>query len=444
MEKVRHYYIETYGCQMNERDSETLAGFLDGMGYLPCDGKDSADLIFFNTCCVRDNAERRVFGNVEWLRERKKNNPHMVIAVCGCMMQQPGVAEKFKKKYSFVDLIFGTNQLHLFPDLMERVYEEKEKIKQSTVLSVDQLEDIHEHLPSRRNSNLSAFVNVMYGCDNFCSYCVVPYVRGRERSRNPDDICEEVRALIASGAKEVTLLGQNVNSYGRNLERPTDFSELLRRISRTGIERIRFMTSHPKDLSDSLIDAMAGEPSVCGHIHLPVQSGSDAVLSAMNRIYTARNYLDLVSKLRGAMPDIGITTDVIVGFPGETESDFEDTLALFKAVRFDSAYTFIYSPREGTPAELMPDQIPDEVKRNRIQRLISLQESVSQEIFASLVSSVQRVLVTGKSRRGEDLTGRGERGLTVNFRGKESQIGNIVEVTVTRAGHNTLYGTAKE
>ena len=344
------YHIVTYGCQMNAHDSETIAGILERMGMTKAAEREDADLVMYNTCCVRENAERRALGNVGWLKELKKVKPALMIGVCGCMVQQSGMAEKLIKRYPFVDLAFGTHNLHELPAMLTGLLDGRQRVV--NVTDTDGI--IAEGMPVKRVSSLQAYVTIMYGCNNFCSYCIVPYVRGRERSREPGDILREVEALKADGVREIMLLGQNVNSYAGG---GMDFAGLLREVDEIGIERVRFMTSHPKDLSDRLIEVMAGSRHICHQLHLPVQHGSDRILEAMNRRYTRAHYLELVGRLRAAMPDIGLTTDLIVGFPGETEEDFAETLSLVREVRYDSAYTFIYSPRQGTVAADMPGQI---------------------------------------------------------------------------------------
>ena len=428
----RAYHIVTYGCQMNAHDSEQIAGILDRMGMHEAASRDEADLVIYNTCCVRDNAERRALGNVGWLKELKKVKPELMTGVCGCMVQQPGMAEKLIKRYPFLDIAFGTHELYKLPDMMRELLDSRAR-----VVCVSEDDMVAEGLPVKRVSRIQAYVNIMYGCNNFCSYCIVPYVRGRERSRLPEDILREVEELKCDGVREVMLLGQNVNSYsGGGL----DFAGLLREVDAIGIERIRFMTSHPKDLSDALIDVMSNSHHICHQLHLPVQHGSDRVLEAMNRRYTAAHYLGLVDKLRCAMPDIGLTTDLIVGFPGETEDDFKATLDLVERVRYDSAYTFIFSPRQGTVAASMPNQVDEETSRRRIHELIAVQERITGEIYAGLAGRIERVLVEGPAARGEGkLAGRTERGITVNFTGTASE-GELVDVKILGAGHNTLKG----
>ena len=429
------YEIVTYGCQMNARDSQTLAGLLENMGYAPAQSREEADLILFNTCCVRDNAERRVFGNVGHLQALKRAKPRLVVGVCGCMMQQDGAAQKLLKSSPFVDLIFGTGNLHRLPEMLLRVLRAGERVVQ---IDADPYAPIAEDLPASRGGSAQAFVNIMFGCNNFCTYCIVPYVRGRERSRAMDSIVREVDELAAQGVKEITLLGQNVNSY--RAEDGSGLADLLRRLD-GHVPRIRFMTSHPKDLSDDLIEAMASSRSVCHQLHLPVQSGSDTILQAMNRCYTAAHYLGLVQKLRAAMPDIGLSTDIIVGFPGETEADFLATMELDKAVRFDSAYTFIYSKRQGTRAAQMENQVEEEIKKERIYRLIAQQEQITSELLQKRIGSRERILIEGISARDENACmGRTDAGITVNVEDKRLETGRFADVLILSAGANTLRG----
>lgn len=436
-DRPRTYHIVTFGCQMNSHDSETLAGTLSHMGMKKAEDRTQADLVLFNTCCIRDNAERRALGNITWLKEVKKLRPGMLIGICGCMMQQKGMAETVLKKYPFVDLAFGTGTLYRLPEYLYQIVDEKRR-----VIDVSREEStIAEGLPILRESAFKAYINIMYGCNNFCSYCIVPYVRGRERSRRADDILREAEMLVADGVKEITLLGQNVNSYG-NDSGEISFPELLRRLDKTGIERLRFMTSHPKDLSEGLIEAYASLKSLAPHLHLPIQSGSDRILAAMNRGYTAEEYLKKARALREARPDIGLTTDLIVAFPGETEEDFESTLALTREMRYDSAFTFIYSKRAGTKAAQMEGMVEKEVATERIERLIALQEGITAEVLSSLKGQELGILVEGVSaRRESQMAGKCGRNISVNFTGgDESLTGKIVPVTITGAGSNTLRG----
>lgn len=429
---LKKYLIETWGCQMNEEDSEKLSGMLKSMGYSRTDNKNDADIIVFNTCCVRENAELKVYGNLGALKRLKKDKPDLIIAVCGCMMQQEEIAENIKRKYPFVSIIFGTHNIHKFPQLINNAMQ-----SQNTVIDVWESEgEIVEGIPIVRESDIKALVTIMYGCNNFCTYCIVPYVRGRERSRRLEDIVKEVRELAAEGYKEVTLLGQNVNSYGKGLDGDVDFSKLLRALNEIdGIERIRFMTSHPKDLSDELIYGMRDCKKVCKHIHLPVQSGSTRVLKLMNRNYTKEKYMELTDKIKKEIPGVAITTDIIVGFPGETEEDFDETLDLVKNVEFDSAFTFLYSPRKGTPASKIEEQVTEEVKHDRFNRLTSLLNDISLKKNREYENSVVKVLVEGKSKNDENkLMGRTDTGKLVNINTSDiSLTGKLVDTKITEA-----------
>ncbi len=433
--RPQSYHIVSMGCQMNARDSETIAGMLEEMGMHHEAVRERADLILYNTCCVRENAENKALGNVIWLKELKKEKPDMMICVGGCMTQEHGMAAEMKRKYPFIDLIYGTHNLYRLP---EYVYDYL--TTRTPVVSVIETDgEVVEGLPEKRESVFSSFVNIMYGCNNFCSYCIVPYVRGRERSREPDAILREIEGLLERGAQEITLLGQNVNSYRGG---GAEFANLLRRIDALGVPRIRFMTSHPKDLSDELIAAYGELPHLMPALHLPVQAGNDDILRQMNRRYTREHYLELVEKLRRVRPDIGLTSDIIVGFPGETQAQFEDTMSLVREVRYDAAYTFIYSPRRGTRAAEMPDPTSAEEKSERIQRLIDLQQSITAETLRAQVGKRETVLVEGVSARNEQAVGgRTPRGHMVNFEGCRDLTGKFVEVEITSAGRNTLRGT---
>jgi len=436
-DKPRSYHLVTFGCQMNAHDSETLAGLMEGMGMSQAGTRENADLVLFNTCCIRDNAERKALGNITWLKEIKRERPHMLIGICGCMMQQKGMAETVLRKYPFVDIAFGTGNLYRLPEYLYQVVDEK-----CRVIDISKEESsIAEGLPILRESPFKAYINIMYGCNNFCSYCIVPYVRGRERSRKAEDILCEAEALVREGVQEITLLGQNVNSYGKAAGE-ISFPQLLRRLQATGIPRLRFMTSHPKDLSDELIAEYAANTALAPHLHLPVQSGSDRILAAMRRGYGVEDYLDRVKALRQACPDIGLTTDLIVAFPGETESDFEETMQLVARVRYDSAFTFIYSPRAGTQAAGLSGRIDPVTAKARIERLIALQEGISGEILDSLVGQRMGILVEGISaRRQSQLSGKCGRSISVNFTGGDERlIGRIVPVNITDRGSNTLRG----
>ncbi len=428
------YYIETYGCQMNEHDSEKIAGMLESIGYRKAASKTEADIIIFNTCCIRDHAEKRTFGNVGFIKELKAQNPALITGVCGCMMQQREVAKRLSQRFPFVDMIFGTNELHVFPQLLEKV------VNGGRVFEIRDTDgEIAEGLPVKRNEGFSTFVNIMYGCNNFCSYCIVPYVRGRERSRRAEDIVEEVRNVVREGFTEVTLLGQNVNSYNGGGVR---FPELLRMVNEVeGLKRLRFMTSHPKDLSHELVMAMAECDKVCEHIHLPVQSGSNRILQLMNRRYTREHYLELVRDLRENVKGVEITTDIIVGFPTETEEDLEDTLSLVREVGYSAAYSFAYSVREGTKAAVMDGQIPEEVKKERLKRL---NEVIAESVIGAndkYMGLEGEILVEGRDMRGEPMMfGKLPSLKMVYMKGDESMIGNYYKVRITGTRFNSLVG----
>ncbi|GAW91499.1 tRNA (N6-isopentenyl adenosine(37)-C2)-methylthiotransferase MiaB [Calderihabitans maritimus] len=434
------YFIETWGCQMNERDTETIAGLLEEMGYSP-GKKDEADVIILNTCCVREKAEQKVYGEIGHLRHLKSKNPNLVIGICGCMAQQEEVAEKMRQRFPHIDLIFGTHNIHQLPRLLERA----RKFNEVQVEIWEREGEIIEHLPARRADKFKAYVSVTYGCNNFCTYCIVPYVRGRERSRLPEDILKEIKDLVEQGTVEVMLLGQNVNSYGKDLDKEIDFADLLQMVDEVkGLRRIRYMTSHPRDFTDKLIATIAASDHVCEHFHLPVQAGSNDVLQKMNRGYTREQYMELVEKIRRQVPGASITTDIIVGFPGETEEDFQDTLDLVKKVQFDAAFTFLYSPRKGTVAAKMPDQIPDEVKKERFQRLLELQNSISLASNKRLVGSTVEVLVEGKSKTNpHKLSGRTRTNKVVIFEGPEEIIGKFVPIKITEAKTWNLEGNVE-
>ena len=432
------YCVVTYGCQMNAHDSEKLAGMLQEMGMTEAESRETADFVIFNTCCVRDNAQRRALGNVTWLKELKKTRPEMMVAVCGCMMQQKGMGEQILRQYPFVDVAFGTHNLYRFAQLMLQAVKNRRRVVE--VIQEDE-GSIPEDLPVRRSSPYHAYITIMYGCNNFCSYCIVPYVRGRERSRASARIIEEARQLKEEGVKEIMLLGQNVNSYGLDVEGELSFAQLLAKLDEVGIERIRFMTSHPKDISDELIDVIAKSKHICHALHLPVQHGSSRVLASMNRKYTREQYLARVAAIRAKIPDMSLTTDLIVGYPGETEEEFEETCSLVGEVGYDSAFTFIYSPRIGTRAADMPDQIPEEVSSRRIQKLIAIQKENTRRNYAGYIGQVHSVLVEEASKRDEhQMAGKDEYNITVNFPGSKDLIGQIVRVKITSAGESTLRG----
>ena len=415
----------TFGCQMNARDSEKLAGVLERIGYVETED-ENADFVIYNTCTVRENANLRVYGRLGYLHSLKKKNPHMMIALCGCMMQEPQVVEKLKKSYSFVNLIFGTHNIYKFAELVVSAL-----LSDRMVIDIwKDTDKIVEDLPTERKYPFKSGVNIMFGCNNFCSYCIVPYVRGRERSRNPKDIIREIERLVADGVVEVMLLGQNVNSYGKNLEEPMTFAQLLQEVEKIeGLKRIRFMTSHPKDLSDELIEVMKNSRKICRHIHLPLQSGSSRILKLMNRRYDKEKYLELVRKIREAMPDISLTTDIIVGFPGETEEDFLETMDVVEKVRYDSAFTFIYSKRTGTPAAVMEDQVPEDVVKDRFDRLLKKVQEIGREMSSRDTGTVQEVLVEEQNSQDPHLvTGRLSNNLLVHFPGDVSLIGQLCKV----------------
>ena len=427
-DKTLTFCVTTFGCQMNARDSEKLVGILEQIGYVEEPDEEKADFVIYNTCTVRENANLRVYGRLGQLGRIKKKNPHMMIALCGCMMQEPEVVEKLKKSYRFVDLIFGTHNIYKFAELLTNSM-------QSDRMVIDIWKDtdkIVEDLPVERQYSFKSGVNIMFGCNNFCSYCIVPYVRGRERSRDPKAIVREIERLVADGVVEIMLLGQNVNSYGKNLEHPMTFAQLLQEIEKIeGLERIRFMTSHPKDLSDELIEVMSRSKKICRHLHLPVQSGSSRILKKMNRRYTKEHYLELVDKIRTAVPDIAITTDIIVGFPGETEEDFQETLDVVRKAKYDSAFTFIYSKRSGTPAAKMPDQVPDDVVHERFDRLLKVVNEAAKEQNGKLTGNTELVLVEEIDEKDDTMvTGRLSNNSVVHFKGDASLIGKIVPVVL--------------
>lgn len=429
-------HIETYGCQMNEHDSEKLRAMLTDMGYGVAERFESADFILFNTCCVRENAELRVFGNLGRVKHLKKKNPDLLVAVCGCMMQQPHIVEELKKNYPYVDLIFGTHNLHDFPILLERALGGNAQI----VDVIPDRNEIVEGLPAARERAAKGYVNINYGCNNFCTYCIVPYTRGRERSRTADSVVAEVRALAEGGAKEVMLLGQNVNSYGKELG--ITFADLLERVDHeTGIKRIRFMTSHPKDISERLIDVMAESEHVCTQLHLPVQSGSDRILKLMNRGYDTERYKAMVAYARKKIPEISISTDIIVGFPGETDEDFEATMDLVREIDFDSAYTYIYSRRTGTPAAEFENQVAEDVKSARLRALVDEINSGVKIKMKRFLGTTQEVLVEAVSKRSDNLyMGRTSGGITCTVPVSSCNIGDIVNIKITKARNFSLHG----
>ena len=431
------YYIHTYGCQMNIHDSEKIAGILRDMGYDECNSPEEADVVVFNTCCIRETAEKKIYGHIGQMKKLKRKKPNLIVAVCGCMSQQEGASEHIRQSYPFVDVVLGTGNLNMLRQGIENAGRQR-------LFNTDFCCVREEDFPQYRTSYPNAWVNINYGCNNFCTYCIVPYVRGRERSRRPEDILAEVKGLLNDGYKEITLLGQNVNSYGKDIE-GASFASLLREIGKLpGKFRLRFMTSHPKDLTQDIIDAVAEHKNICNNVHLPVQSGSSRILKAMNRRYDRESYLALVEKIKECIPDVGITTDIMVGFPGETEEDFCDTLDLVRKAQFSSAFCFVYSPRKGTPASLMP-QIDDAVKKDRITRLLACQNEVTKRISKTMVGKRYEVLVEGNNFRYKDtMCGRTESGRLVNFKCDSSLVGKFVTVKIERASSATLWGVVTE
>ncbi len=439
--RKKTYHIETFGCQMNSRDSEKISGILKQIGYEETDTED-ADFVLYNTCTVRENANNRVYGRLGYLGKLKQKHPGMLIALCGCMMQEATAVEKIKTSYRFVDIIFGTHNIFKLAELLQTRLDSKRMV----IDLWKNTDMIVENLPNDRKFHFKAGVNIMFGCNNFCSYCIVPYVRGRERSRNPEDILEEIRGLAKDGVVEIMLLGQNVNSYGKNLDMPMSFAKLLMEIERIeGIERIRFMTSHPKDLSDELIEVMKNSSKICKHLHLPLQSGSSRILQIMNRRYSKESYLELVRKIREAVPDISLTTDIIVGFPGETEEDFEETMDVVRKVGYDSAFTFLYSKRTGTPAATMEDQVEEKVAMERFDRLLKEIQEISAKHCGKEVHTTQKVLVEEINEQNPELlTGRLSNNVLIHFPGDAKLIGSIVEVYLEESKGFYYMGKGKE
>ena len=432
------YCLQTFGCQMNEKQSEVVAGIMDEMGFDRKESED-ADIVIYNTCTVRENANLKVYGRLGKLHNLKKHNPDMKIILFGCMMQEQHVVDKIRKDYPFVDLVFGTHNIFRFAELF---YEMKNRDSQLVEIW-EGTEQIVEELPTERNYSFKSGVNIMFGCNNFCSYCIVPYVRGRERSREPEAIVNEVKSLVADGVTEVMLLGQNVNSYGKTLDHPITFAQLLQMVEAVpGLKRIRFMTSHPKDLSDELIEYMGKSKKVCHHLHLPMQSGSSRILKLMNRRYDKDKYLELVQKIRGAVPDISLTTDIIVGFPGETEEDFLETLDVVDKSDFDTAFTFIYSKRSGTPAAKMEDQVPEDVVKDRFDRLLSLVQEKGRMVSSRFQGTVQEVLVETESKEKGIFTGRTQYNLLVHFPGTSDMLGKYIQVRLDTCKGFYYLGTA--
>ena len=431
-------FVHSYGCQQNVNDGERIKGVLVDIGYGLCDKPEDADLILFNTCAVREHAEQRVFGNVGALKGLKEKKPGLIIGLCGCMANQKHVVEKLRKSYPYVDLVFGVDGIDTLPQLIAQKLQKHKRV----LLDPAQRPVIVENIPIRRESEFRAWLPIMYGCDNFCTYCIVPYVRGREKSRKPGDILAEFRSLVEAGYKEITLLGQNVNSYGKGLEEQIDFSDLLNLLCTVpGDYHIRFMTSHPKDASHKLIDTIAAQPKLCKHLHLPVQCGSDRLLQQMNRHYTVEQYLELIDYARKTVPGITFSSDIIVGFPGETDAEFDDTLSLIETVRYDAMFTFIYSPRVGTPAAKMPDPYTRAQKQVRFDALVAAANRISEEKHRAYEGSVQRVLVDGADGRGDHpLTARTKGGRLVHMRGDASLVGRFVDVKITGSNTWALYG----
>ncbi|NLK76224.1 MAG: tRNA (N6-isopentenyl adenosine(37)-C2)-methylthiotransferase MiaB [Clostridiales bacterium] len=435
------FCVTTFGCQMNARDSEKLTGILETIGYEAAENEE-ADFVIYNTCTVRENANNKVWGRLGYLSTYKKHHPHMKIALCGCMMQEPEVIEKLRKSYRFVDLIFGTHNIYKFAELIVATFEQK-----GMVIDIwKDTDKIVEDLPVDRKYSFKSGVNIMFGCNNFCSYCIVPYVRGRERSRKPQDIIREIEHLVADGVVEIMLLGQNVNSYGKNLDTPVTFAELLQEVEKIeGLERIRFMTSHPKDLSDELIEVMGKSKKICKHLHLPLQSGSSRILKEMNRHYNKEQYLTLVDKIRKAVPDIALTTDIIVGFPGETEEDFLETMDVVKRVRYDSAFTFIYSKRTGTPAASIKEQVPEDVVKDRFDRLLKEVQADAAERAQALTGRTESVLVEEVNEQDNHLvTGRLSNNFIVHFPGTKDLVGKIINVKLKECKGFYFYGEIVE
>jgi tRNA-2-methylthio-N6-dimethylallyladenosine synthase len=436
--KQNYFYLETWGCQMNDEDSEKLSGMLVDLGYERTESRNEANLIIFNTCAVRENPEHKVYGNLGRIKALKKQNSELIIAVGGCMMQQPGMAEKIKKSYPFVDIIFGTFNLHRFPELLQNV-----RLSKSKIVEIWEKEgEIIEGVPINHGSDVKAFVTIMYGCNNFCSYCIVPYTRGRERSRTPESIISEISVLANKGYKEILLLGQNVNSYGKDIN-DMSFAKLLRLVNEVeGIERLRFMTSHPKDLSEDVIETIKDCKKLCEHVHLPVQSGSSRILKEMNRKYTKEKYLELVDKIKQTIPGVALTTDLIVGFPGETEEDFQETLDLVSKVEFESIYTFIYSVRKGTPAAEYQNQVPEEIKSERFKRLLDLVNKIGEKKTSEYYGRTVEILVEEQGYLDEyDMSGRTRTGKIVYFKGGDISLkGKLVNVKVTKTQMYTLQG----
>ena len=447
--KVKEYYaslgkspkalIETFGCQQNENDSERIKGMLDTMGFSFTDDETQADFILYNTCAVREGAEMRVLGNIGALKKIKEKRPELIVGICGCMMQQESMSKRIKSKFKHVTVVFGTHSLYNFPEIMYKAVCENERV----IHRVESEGRLAEDIPVYRKKTASAWVSIMYGCNNFCSYCIVPYVRGRERSREPEDVIKEIESLAKVGVKEITLLGQNVNSYGKDLERDIDFADLLLLADKVdGIKRIRFVTSHPKDMTDKLIATLPKITKLCNQIHLPFQAGSNRILKEMNRGYTKEKYLELAQKIRAVMPDASFTTDIIVGFPGETEEDFYETIDVIKKVRFDSVFSFIYSKRNGTPAAKMENQVPEEIKHKHFDILLDVQNAISREINETYYEKTEEIMVEGLSKNNDQMMcGRTSSGKIVNFPKDDTlKNGDFINVKITKVSTWSLMG----
>ena len=430
-------FVRTYGCQQNVADGEKIKGMLYEMGFNFTEDEQEADFILFNTCAIREHAEDRVYGNIGALKNVKRKNPSVIIAVCGCMTEQEHVSEKLKKSFPFVNIVFGTHVIHRLPEMLFNTITNSSRV----FIRGNEQDKIIEGIPVRRDGKFKAWVTVMYGCDNFCSYCIVPYVRGREKSRNPDEIYKEFKSLVETGYKEITLLGQNVNSYGKNLECDINFSKLLKRLDEIdGDYRIRFMTSHPKDASEELFDTIAASRHISHHIHLPFQSGNDRILEAMNRKYTAEKYLSLIDYAKKVIPDVNFTSDIIVGFPGETYEEFLDTVDVIKKVEFTSLFTFIFSKREGTKAAALDDFIPKSEKTKWFKELTDIQQEIAAKKCAEMLGNVEKVLVEEKNEKTDMLSGRTQGNIIVEFHGKDELIGTFVNVKITEARNWILRG----
>lgn len=450
---VREYYasmgkkpkalVETFGCQQNENDSERIKGMLDTMGFTFTESEDEADFILYNTCAVREGAEMRVLGNIGALKKIKEKRPELIVGICGCMMQQESMSKRIKSKFKHVTVVFGTHSLYSFPEIMYRAVCENERV----ISRIESDGRLCEDIPVYRSAATSAWVSIMYGCNNFCSYCIVPYVRGRERSRDPEAVLAEIETLAKDGVKEITLLGQNVNSYGKDLERDIDFADLLLMADKVeGIKRIRFVTSHPKDMTDKLIATLPKVTKLCKQIHLPFQAGSNRILKEMNRGYTKERYLELAEKIREVLPDASFTTDIIVGFPGETYEDFKETIDVIEKVRFDSVFSFIYSKRDGTPAAKMENQVPEDIKHKHFDELLEVQNRISREINETYAERIEEIMVEGISKNNPDaMCGRTDSGKIVNFPKDDTlKEGDFIKVKITKISTWSLFGEKVE